>query len=215
MIKRLLIIALCLIAFRADAMMLIGGKVIAAVCAESYAPSVTQDQGDYVGYGDNLDFTGFIYKPTDTECVCEIYPTIREEVGDPTGNNYHIRIFTIDGNDDVDAIIGTSAAVAGATIQGAGNGAEIGPFIFSPCVTLTGGTEYAITAFIDTDSNLTDDPSEELDASNYWRWAYDDERSLDAIQMGRAVWTWDAAIPYENTAAIDAEDDGDFRVFTQ
>ena len=189
-----------------------GGKNT-AVCAAVYSPSVTRDQGVSIGRTANGDFAGYIYKPTANRCVCEVYAINEQEAGDPTGNNYHMRIFTIDGNNDVDAIIGTSAAVAGATIQGLGVGASVGPFTFSPCVNLTSGTEYPLTIFIDTDADLTDNPEE--DGINYWRWSYDDERSLDLIQMGRGSWTWDAAIPYADEYVPDAEDDGDFTVYAK
>jgi len=180
------------------------------VCTEVYAPSLTVDEGSYIGRYASNDFSGYIYKPSANRCICEVYAYCQNETGNQTGNNYHMRIFTIDGNDDVDTIVGTSAAVAGSTINGSG-ASYIGPFIFSTCVNLTSGTEYPFTIFIDTDSDLTDDP--EYDSTNYWKWGYDNERNLDGIQVGRGDWTWDASIPYVDAGGgIDLEDDGDMKV---
>ena len=182
------------------------------VCVKSYDPVVTVDTSVSVGRYASQDFVGFLYTPSDNECVCRVYAYVETEEGDQTGINYHVRIFTVDGNVDVDAIIGTSAAVAGATINGNAT-AFTGAFTFSPCVHLTGSTLYAITVFPDDDANLTDDP--QIDGTNYWTWGFDNERNLDAIQSGYNKWACDAAIPYEDQEATDDDDDMEVEIWTQ
>jgi hypothetical protein len=193
------------------------GQTVAVGCTETYAPAVTQDQGDYVGYQEGSDFVGFVYVPASDECICDIDVQIRQEYGDPTGLNYHISIYTVDGNNDLASLVGTSDAVAGSVIQGAANGSWMSAngdtFSFSPCVNLTGSTEYALVAFVDDDANLTDNP--EHDGINYWRWAYDNELGSDGITIERGIWTWDASIPYAELGALDADDRGSFKVSTQ
>jgi len=189
--------------------MVVSSGNTSSACTEFYdsetALSLTSDAGAFIGRWDVNDFDGYILKYASNRCVCEVYAYVRSENGDQTGKNYHMRIFTIDGNDDVDTIVGTSAAVSGSTINGA-SGTYIGPFIFSPCVNLTSGVSYPHTIFVDDDANLTDNP--EFDGTNYWLWGYDNENNGDAIIEGRGSWTWDASIPYVDQFTIDPEDDG-------
>jgi hypothetical protein len=117
--------------------------------------------------------------------------------------NFHVQLFTIDGNNDIDALLGTSAAVDGDDITAAGTKTT---WTFSPCVTVAAGN-YAAVILPDTDSNtaITDDP--EIDGTNYFKIDGDDERNLDAVQIGHAEYTWDAAIPFVDHVTFDAEDD--------
>jgi len=213
--NRLLLIILCLIAFRADAMMLIGGRPPSSVCTEDYAPSLTVDQPMYIGQSSGTDFHGGGYTPEVTGSVCKIDLHIQavNEATTLAGKNIHCRIFTIDGNGDVDTIVGTSSALdADSMVASTWTSANAGYFEFSPSVELSSIVVYAITFFVDTDSDLTDDP--EFDADDYVSGGYDNESNVDAFLLGRTAWTWDSEIPYVDQNLIDAEDDIAIKVFT-
>lgn len=192
-----------------------------AVCAESYAPSLTVNNGygAEIGRYSGADFGGYLYSPTGNECVCKVDAYISVDTGDQTGINYHMRVFVYNaGTSAVDSIVGTSSAIAGASINGnvgTWTSANGGYFEFSPCINLSSGTVYALTIFPDDDANLTDDP--EVDGSNWWEWGADNSNNGDAIQLGRGAWTWDASIPYVKDEAWvpDATDDGLMKVFTE
>ena len=106
--------------------------------------------------------------------------------------------------------------MAGAGINGQGgqwSSASAGTYDFDPCVSLSTGTTYLISWFVDTDGDLTDDP--EADAANYWAIGTDNENNGDAVQLGRGSWIWDASIPYSIDGTVDAEDDGMFKIYTE
>jgi len=190
----------------------------AAVCAEAYAPSLTADQGLEVGAGSGGDFAGYVYVPQQNECLCAIDLYIRVETGDQTGKKYYGRVFTIDGNSDVDTIVGTSSNyIDGTNINGNApawiSALVDGKITFSPCLNLTSGEDYAITMFVDTDGNLDDDT--EIDGSNHWEWGYDNESNGETELQGRCRWAWDASIPYVEEFAIDVEDEGLIKIWTK
>ena len=194
-----------------------GGSGNTAVCAETYAPNLAADAELYIGRLEATDFYGALYKPATTQDVCQIDAYIRYITGTLTSDHdYYCRIFSIDGNDDVDAILGTSSKVDG-DLMSAGTwvSANAGYFVFDTPVTLTGGTTYAITFFISRgDSDLTDNP--EHDGTNYPMIGFDNENNIgDGISMGRGSWTWDSSIPYADEFAIDPEDDVLIKVWTQ
>ena len=188
----------------------LGVAVASDSCTEAYAPTLTHDSNYYVGRYDNTDFVGAMIDPEQNECVCKVKAYIRAETGDQTGIDYYCRIFTIDGNSDVDTIVGTSSALAGANING--NAGTYAEFTFSPCVNVSHGTTYAYTIFPDQDSDLTDNPDN--DTSNYWAWGYDNGSNVDAISLGKGAWTWDDTIPYADDST-DATDDMLIKVWTE
>jgi len=183
-------------------------------CTETYAPSLTGDAGMYIGQSDSYDFYGILYKPASSESICKLEVYIEALQGTLTSSHdYYCRIFSVDGNDDVDAILGTSSKLDGdALVDNTWTSANAGFFEFSSPVALTGGVTYAITFFIDRDSDLTDNP--EFDYQNYPEFSFDNERNLDAVQVGRVGFTWDAAIPYADQG-IDAEDDALIKIWTK
>lgn len=192
----------------------------ATTCDLTYDTSaLTVDGTDNIQVGrySASDFYGFLYTPAANECVCKIDPYIYSETGTPAGN-YYARIFVYNGaTGAIDSIAGTSSAVAGAGINGQGgqwSSASAGTYDFDPCISLSTGTTYAITWFISTDADLTDDP--EYDGTNYWAIGTDDNAASDAIQLGRGSWQWDAEIPYPKEAYVpDAASDALVKIYTE
>ena len=186
-----------------------GGGGGPAGCTEYYNPGWTSDTATRgVGEASAVDFYGMLYTPADNKCICEIW--VYNEQIDGTlssSHDYYVRIFGLTGN-DASSIIGTSSKVDG---DGMSNDTW-SVFDFSPCVNVTAATQYGIGAFVDRDSNLTDDP--ESDLTNHWNFGDDNNNAGDAITGGRIYWTWDSSIPYTGTLA-DANDDPLFVIYAE
>ena len=170
-------------------------------CTETYSPNLAVDAENHIGRWSASDFLGFLYKPTSTASVCQIDVYVRYITGTLTSSHdYYCRIFSIDGNNDAATILGTSSKIDGDLIgEEAWISANAGYFVFDTPVALNSGTTYAITFFIDQDSDLDDDP--EADADNYPGFGYDNERNLDTIQYGAIGFAWDDTIPYADNSS--------------
>jgi hypothetical protein len=180
-------------------------SVTASVCTADYTPSVTIDGAHSIGRYNAQEYVGFTYVPTASRSVCQVDIWVQSPVtGSLSGKNYYCEIYSISSGELSDRL-GLSDAVAGTTVA-AGAGGFVS-WAFSTPVALTQGTTYGVAWFVDTDSNLTDDP--EIDGSNYFEVRYDDELNGDSIQTGLKAWAWDSSIPY----SIDSQDpEDDFKV---
>jgi len=214
--KKLLFIAILFFSSLASAgflqmqeQIIMSKSTAAAVCAEDYAPSLTADAGRNVGAYNELEFTGFIYTPAANKCVCYVDIKQNSEAGDPTGINYHMQIYSLDGSSGLNVLLGTSNAVAGADLQGGGNEwisvlTSTNGFVFDTCVNLSASTPYGFAIFPDTDTNTTDDP--EVDSTNYWILDLDDENNGSLVHSGRYTWSYATPLPH-TVESTDAEDD--------
>jgi len=168
-----------------------------------------------IGNTVTVDFYGSLYTPAADICVCKVdfvYYSVNGTASSIDSYNYHVRIFEDDGSNGDDVSLGVpyiSDAVSGANVRAVGTGEFIG-FSFTTGVQLTGSQLYGITLFIDTDSNLTDDPGDEIDATNYWNFGDDNE---GPASQGRVTYTYDASIPYARNSP-DLDDDPVIRVYS-
>lgn len=114
-----------------------------------------------VGYDDNRWNVGEIYVAPANVDVCKVV-FILEAVGDPAGSGYYYtaEIFTLDGSSNFNVSQGESASV------NANNGwsGTLVEFDFTPSVSLTSGTSYAIVIHRDDGGSV--------DAVNYIRGYY-------------------------------------------
>lgn len=183
-------------------------------CLELYDPAITGDQARNIGNSTDHDFTGWLYTAASNQDICQVDVYNAFIIGDPTGLNYHLRIFAVvDGSNIATSVLGTSAAIAGGDLVDGGNwiSANAGYFVFSPSISLTNGTTYGFGIFVDDDADLNDAP--ENDAGNYWAMHNDDERDIDAVLKGRCTWNEDGALPYP-VGSVDAEDDSDIKIWS-
>jgi len=196
----------------------IGGGAAAPTCTLYYDGSgLTMDDNWQPGY--NSSYAGPRYTPTENITVCKVDIYVDNISGTFTSSHdLYMYVGSIDGNDDIDAWVGSySSKIDGDTITDADGwmSASAGFFEFSPNLSLSNGTTYVFTVFLDTDGNPTDSP--ETDGTNYLEWGIDNENNHAGAGAGQAGFIqhgWDAGgLPYADSYQDD-EDDFIFRIYT-
>lgn len=175
-------------------------------CDEWYDFTGTKDQASGIGAYVDRDFIGPRWTQPSDQTLCEVDMFIGGMVGSPSSSHdYWMRVFTVDGNNDLATVVATSTTKIDGDGLSAGTwiSENEGNFEFDD-VALSNGVEYAFTIFVDQDANQSDDP--EADGSNFPKWGFDDENNSAPNQDGLGRWTYDASIPYVDYD-LDAEDD--------
>lgn len=147
----------------------------AVVCA-SYTSQASDSDYEYLGDADGNRYVGTDYTPPANVCVCKVVFKLGA-TGTITGKTFYAEIWNTTGSyPDVvlsGSAIGTSAGVTGGAW---GTGTAV-TFTFSPCINLTSGTQYAITA-----------SDHETDSSNYSRMRY--YTTSDTWSYGTGMYRW-------------------------
>lgn len=193
----ILIFSLFLAPFTAEAISPVFLHLIGSgtVCTETYAPSLTADAYTPISRYANIHFTGFLYTPTSNVEVCALDIYIESIGGNVTSKGYYAQIWTIDGSNQLNTLLGTSNRVLGTSIVATTwISANAGLFQFSSAISLTGSTTYGVVVFVDTDSDPNDVP--EIDGTNYINWGRDTGNDGDSIQNGECRWTHTDPTPH-------------------
>lgn len=188
-------------------------------CAQNYFSNVTVDDDLHIANTSTAHYVGTVYVPPLNECICAVDIYVSGVTGTLTSSfDFYMQVYTVDGNDDLASLVsnGTSAAIQGELLSASTwISANAGRFEFSPAVSLTGSTEYALVVVLDTEGDgVADEPSYSVpDNTNYFDWGYDNGASSDSVLGGRGRWLWDSSIPYADQST-DAGDDVQIKVYT-
>ena len=186
-------------------------------CVEDYTCEPTIDGDRNLSASASTDYVGAKYTPTGNICVCAIDLYVRDVNGTMSeDHDFYVRIFEMSGDDITDMAtggLGTSGKINGSSFNDGGEWLSeyAGLATFGTCVNLTASTDYAITIFMDTDGNTSDDPED--DSVNYIEIGYDNSGSSCDAQMG-GVATWRHS-DGSDVIAIDTADEMALRVHSE
>jgi hypothetical protein len=107
-------------------------------CSES--PTINVDCSTGLEWLADYYYVGVKYTPTSNINICKVSVELGEVTGDISGLTYTVRIWSVDGGDDLDTELGTSSGVTGSNAWGG-----FVEFEFPSSCSLTASTTYAVT----------------------------------------------------------------------